>query len=166
MRRVLGKESDQLSPQQAVFVAEYLKTNEKRDSAIKAGIHPESAAQRAWSWLNEYPAVMKAVRDHIKSITDTIPLPSRYDYDRAIAEAESLREAAMDAGNLSVASSMVQHKAKLSGLLVDKLQVQAGFSLVIEGLPARNVQPLLQEPRSDELIEIESNPVEKQVVDE
>ena len=123
-----------LSPKQAVFVAEYLKSGGKgQDSAIAAGFSAKNAHNTAVR-LKRNPAVAQALAAARKEIVDL----GIYGVKEAMERAEGARLRAIEnkQGNAEVKS--IELQAKLMGILSENLIVApSGFTLQINQLPVK-----------------------------
>lgn len=126
------------------FIVEYLTCGNGTQAAIKAGYSEKTAGPMSSYLVNKHPTIPQEIEKRTKEKAahlegEVIKAEGCGDFSKFSAadsflEAELLRRIAMDGGNLAIASGMVQFKAKLKGLLVEKLQVQSGFSINIVGI--------------------------------
>ena len=129
----------ELTPREAIFVREYILTSHSRKSALAAGCSSEAVADsQAYKWLNDsiYTHVQKAIQDEINKLKKV----KKFDQVRAMEEADRLQAAAEEAGNLATATALFNLKCKLAGLMVEKVQVSAGFSLSMTGFREKPVE--------------------------
>jgi phage terminase small subunit len=118
-----------LSEMQRKFVDGYILHGDHKRAVIEAGYSQYEAAKTGRALLKN-PLIMAELEKYKDKIQDA----KKYDYEVAMQEAEETRQRALLEGNLAVAGRMVEIKSKLSGLLVDKVAVQAGFQVRIEGI--------------------------------
>lgn len=129
--------ANDLTPMQAKFIEFYLSGMTGAAACRKAGYAPKNAAKAARVLLNDSPLVMKA----IKAARDKSATKATYNYDSAMKEADECISFAKITRNANAMVKAVEHKAKLSGLLIEKHEIkQTGFMINISGIS--NVQQL------------------------
>lgn len=121
-----------LNPRQLRFVAEYLKDSNGTRAAIAAGYAPKGAGDRAHDLLTKSPAVMAEVERHRKSVQ----VAAQYNLEKAMLETDEAIKEAKEARQYSAVAKLIEHKARLNGLLIDKHDVllRAGFMVKIVGV--------------------------------
>jgi phage terminase small subunit len=144
----------ELTEKQRKFITGYVKHRNGRKAALDAGCSEKSASNQANHWINHHHIISKEIKRLLAGGAPTLTLTVETDFslesvakdvlnkkistsytkEQAMAEAERLRDIAEGQGNLSVCSSMIQQKARLSGFMAEKNSNQASFSIHIEGL--------------------------------
>lgn len=112
-----GAKSRPLTPKQATFVAEYLKTGNGAQSAIAAGYSRKNARQSAHYLLHHVQAVMEAV----SAIRQSVAEKAEYDVEAAMGEALAAMDFAQRTDNANAYVKAVELRAKLMGLLVERI---------------------------------------------
>jgi hypothetical protein len=137
-------QENRLTPQQMVFVSEYLRTGEAESSARYAGYSQCGTMGRYL--LNECHAVKKELEERRKEIRKA----TEYTSTLAMEEAKEAMAFAKLTENANAYVKAVELRSKLSGLLIDKLDARIGsFSIHIDGLD----QPAALPPPADLVIE-------------
>ena len=88
-------------------------------AAIEAGYSPKSTKSQTFDLLND-PLVMAEV----EAIREKLREKSAFDAHAAFEEAGRLMQAAQDAGQFNAAIRATEHRAKLHGLVQNKLEVK------------------------------------------
>jgi hypothetical protein len=125
----------QLTAQQAMFVTEVMAGTDRVDAVIKAtkgGIARVNASSRATRWLNMTPPVMLAVDLGKREMAEK----AGYTASAAMQEANDAIEFAKATKNANAYVKAVELRAKMSGLLVDRVDVRSltAFSINLSGI--------------------------------
>ena len=112
------KGTTRLTPQQVRFVECYAKTGDKKNSAITAGYSPIRASERAAECLKN-----PTVQQYLQSLRSESRAIAAYDVAVAMQEALDVIAFAKLKGNAMAYCKAVELRAKLSGLLVDRVEV-------------------------------------------
>lgn len=145
-----------LTPQQAKFVAEYLRHGEGKAAAIAAGYSEHSAASQASVMLS----TNEAVKEAIAAARNTLIAEGTYNLKTAMKEAEDAMQFAKDTDNANAYTKAVELRAKLNGLLIEKhAHTMVGFSVNVGGIDfsKRDGQPQLTGQSENEVVEIEDD---------
>jgi hypothetical protein len=128
--RPMHKKRHPLNEQQRRFVENYLRHGNGTKAAIQAGYSAKSAAGQATNMLCKNKMIMHLIREHQKKSE------ARADYNlaTAMAEAREGMDIARDTENAGAYVQGAKLRSQLMGLLVEKHQVQAGFSIQISGI--------------------------------
>jgi phage terminase small subunit len=132
-----------LNPQQERFVSEYLITSNGTRSAIAAGYSPKSAHSTSQDLL-KHPAIKAAIAKGVEKIREK----GIYGLEMAMKETEEGMEFARATKNATALASILQLRAKLNGLVIEKMdhRMSGSFQINIEGIgPARDVGPALNQ---------------------
>jgi phage terminase small subunit len=114
-----------------VFVEEYLKTGQGKQSAIKAGYPAKTAQQNAVALLKKD----KFVVDAIAKARGAVVAAGTYNLQMAMKEADDAIKFARKTENANAYVKAVELKTKLNGLLVEKHDHRvAGFAVVVGGI--------------------------------
>lgn len=120
-----------LTLKQALFVKEYVKHGNGKRAAIDAGYTATNAIQTASELLRNNPVIKQAIEEAKNSLREG----AKYNYEKAMAEADACIEFARQTENANAMVKAMELKAKLTGLLVEKLDVrQVGFQINISGI--------------------------------
>jgi phage terminase small subunit len=131
------KRSMPLSLQEEKFVENYLRHGNGSKAAKQAGYSPSSSAETAKTLLKR-PRISELIAKAKKKSEAR----AAYNYDIAMTEAKDGMDLAKETGNAGAFVNGAKLRAQLSGLLVEKHQVQAGFSVQIAGInDEREVEP-------------------------
>ena len=121
--------ASKLNPKQLQFIKHFIATGNARQSAIAAGYGPANASKRASILLNGNPLIRAEVQKHRKELTEA----TKFGYQQAMDQAQKVYELAERTGNAMACAKAVELKSKLSGLLIERHQVQqASLTIVIE----------------------------------
>ena len=128
----MGKRNiNDLSAPQRLFIEEYLRTGNLSRSAKAAGYSGNTTAlSKVGKKLLENPKIMLEIERHQRTAANR----AAYGLKEAMDEAESLKQLAIEHKQMGAAIRAIEHKAKLNGLLVEKHEVAAGFSIRISGI--------------------------------
>ena len=106
------------NPRHADFVRNYLRTADGTNSARAAGYAHEHAAVESCRLLKRGD-----VRRAIDASRSTLAEGAIYDQARAMAEALAGIQFALETGNANALARLIEHRAKLNGLLVERFEV-------------------------------------------
>jgi phage terminase small subunit len=117
-----------LTGKKAKFVDEYIKCSVGTDAAIAAGYSRRGARTLAWRLLHHDPHVMKAVAEaraelRERAMVSTETMLSQFDADRQFA---------IETKNATAAVRASELKAKLAGLLVERVDQRVAASIKVE----------------------------------
>jgi hypothetical protein len=107
-----------LTPKHASFVKFYLESCSGTDAARKAGYAERSAAQEATRLLKRLD-----VRAAVDEAHATLADAGIYDLQRAMAEAAAGIRFAEATSNANAAAKLIEHRARLNGLLVGRVEI-------------------------------------------
>lgn len=165
MNRVKGKI---LKPRHAKFIAEFLRLGVGTTAAIAAGYRPRSAGKTAKVLLRK-PEIRAAVEAAQRAMIEK----GKYSVEKSMEEAADAMAFAKQTENANALVKAIEHRAKLSGLLVEKVDMRMqgrlsihisgvdpepgaldvtsahDFPLAIEGL-SENTEPSANEPEPNE----------------
>jgi hexokinase len=141
-----------LSDIQKKFVEEYMKHRNGAQAAIDAGYNCAnriSASSIAAKLLKTCPAVKKAIAE----ATGLTIERAAYNQEMALKETDMMITEAREAGQYSAVAKLVEHKAKLCGLLIEKHdhRVAAGFQINIQPFIPREVAQVIEASRPAEV---------------
>jgi phage terminase small subunit len=107
-----------LNPRHAAFVRFYLESCHGTEAAEKAGYARKHCGQEAHRLLKR-----DDVRAAIDAARATLADSGIYDLERAMAEAAEGIRFALATGNANAAATLIMHRAKLNGLLIERIAV-------------------------------------------
>lgn len=165
------KPSGILSEKQQIFVDRYMKTGNGKQSAIDAGYAPANAHTAAFDLVNRNKNVRKALEAGRTESHKKIG----YDITNVMEETSEAISFAKETGNANAYVKAVELRAKVQGLIVDKLDVRSlqNFQINIVGLtppqvslpvvikdvtyqiPPAEVTPIVVPPEEKEAIVVE-----------
>ncbi len=119
-----------LNSKQRIFVENYLRHGNATQAALQAGYSRASASSKGSALVNKCAAT-KFFIDRARKKSEARAV---YNYDMAMDEAKDGLEIARDTENAGAFVNAAKLRAQLSGLLVEKHQVEAGFSIQISGI--------------------------------
>ena len=117
-----------LSAQQRKFCEEYVKSKNKRQSAIDAGYAPNSAHVTASRLLNN-----ANVEAYISELLERSALRTIVTLETLTAELNEARAIALQQDDAGELRQNTMAKAKLHGLDVNKIDANVGTTVVIKG---------------------------------
>ena len=126
----MHKKRNPLNDKQRKFVENYLRHGNAKQAAIQAGYARAGAGTQAYDMLNKNKTVMWEVEKARKKSDAR----AAYNYEQAMSEFEHGMKMAEDTENAGAYIKGAEMRSKLSGLLVEKLQVSAGFQIQISGI--------------------------------
>ena len=110
--------ADKLTPKQALFVSEYLKTGNATQAAKRAG-YSEKTAFRIGAENLQKPAVLAAIKAKDEKRQKRLELEEDFEMKTAL---ELLKEA-REQGDVKSANAVLQTLCKIRGKFITKLQV-------------------------------------------
>jgi hypothetical protein len=129
-----------LSPKQARFVKEYVIVGTGAEAARRAGYKTSDASNRAYK-LSKVPRIAAAIEAGRRDIARN----ARYDANAAMAELNGAIDYAKSQKNAMAVTKTIELKMKLSGLLIDRLEVREApdisGALIEAGRRARRLPP-------------------------
>lgn len=138
--------SNSLTARQRRFVAEYQTGVDGTEAAKRAGYSPKSARYTAYHLLNENAAVMA----EIKKVQEALAKAAEYNGEKCMAELNEAIAFAIEAKQPNAYVKAIETKARLAGLLRDKLEVtveqRPDVSGALAAARARALQPLAELP--------------------
>ena len=108
-----------LTPKRGTFVKHYLETSNGTEAARKAGYAPAFCSQEAYRLLRR--ADVSAAIDAART---TLAEASIYDIQRAMNEAMAGIRFAIKTGNANALAKLVEHRARLNGLLIERVDMR------------------------------------------
>ncbi len=126
-----------LNPKQLQFVANYIRQGSVPKAALEAGYSESKSVLHNLRRLLEDPRVAPLlVAAKQKVLVDEATNEAKFTYEMAMAEAEEAMRFAKEMENAGAFVKAVEHRAKLSGLLVDKIDLSqnVNFRIVIGGI--------------------------------
>jgi phage terminase small subunit len=114
----VGNKIGKLTRRQALFVAAVLKGTPGTQAAIEAGYSRKCAGDAANRLTNEVPAV----REALKAGQELVRAEAQVTAVTMIHQADEDRQFAMENRNPMAAVKSSELKAKLAGLLIDKIE--------------------------------------------
>lgn len=128
-----------LSPKQAEFLKHLLAGRNARQAAILSGFSENNAGKTA-ARLKKHPLVIEALEKH----RGTLEAEGKYSYEAAMKEASECYEFAKQTMNANAMVRAAEHRAKLSGLLVERHHVQQASFIVeiVRPAPASEPEPI------------------------
>jgi hypothetical protein len=132
----LGAPTNILKPKWAKFVAEYIKSGNASQSAVAAGLN-----ERQGKRLLRNPLVIA----EIDRLRKEIMAEGKFGLQKAMQEAEDGIKFAVQTENANAYATLVIHRAKLHGLVIDKAdhRISGSFQINISGInPSRPVAEL------------------------
>ena len=136
-----------LNPNQARFVAEYLKHGVAKAAAEAAGY--KHGAESGYA-LMQMPAVKEAIDNARKEIV----AEGTYNLKKAMKETDEGIQFAKDTENANALAKLIELRAKLNGLLIEKVaHTMVGFHVSVGGIDfsKRDGQAQLPEAQEPEL---------------
>ena len=122
------KQRKSLSMLQLRFVEAYKACGNIAQSAREAGYSPKKNDSKR---IMESPAVKAAIDEHRRAVIES----KKYGYDKAMDECDKGIQFAIETENANAYSKLVELKAKLSGLLIERHEVkQVPFVIEISGI--------------------------------
>jgi phage terminase small subunit len=145
-----------LSDIQKRFVEEYMKHRNGAQAVMDAGYKCTSrisASNMANRLLKKCPAIKKLIAEASGLAAER----AAYNQEMALKETDMMITEAREAGQYSAVAKLVEHKAKLCGLLIEKHdhRVAAGFQVNIQPFVPLQVAEQI-ETESLEVIDIEN----------
>ena len=130
----MAKRATTLNDRQMKFVAELLRDPKcnAAQAAVRAGYSPKSAKYRARELMNESPAVVEKLAE----LRAAVARDAQYDAATAMAELRLGMQEALRKGQLTAYARCVELRAKLTGVLRDKLDVDVKVIDISENLRA------------------------------
>lgn len=120
-----------ITPQQAKFVQEFLRSGKQTEAAVAAGYSKATAPARATRLLQNCAAVKEVIEEARKAVVEK----GTYNLEKAMSEADDAIQFAQKTNNANAYVKAVELKAKLNGLLIEKHDVRlSGFAINISGL--------------------------------
>lgn len=142
----LPRKDRPLTPTEQTVLAEFLRTGNQQLAGKAAGYSDKTARKNAYAILNRAP-VKKLLAETRAAVAEK----TKYDAEAAMKEADEAIKFAKETENANAYVKAVELKAKLQGLLVEKVSHlnAPAFSIIrVEGirrdppsLPARDVTP-------------------------
>jgi hypothetical protein len=126
----MNKKKNPLTIQQRKFIEHYLRTGNGTQSAIHAGYSRRSASAQANNLLNKNKSVMFEVEKARKKSEAR----AAYNYEVAMDECKEGMDLARTTENAGAFVNAVKIRSQLTGLLVEKHAIQAGFAIQISGI--------------------------------
>jgi phage terminase small subunit len=125
------------------FIENYLRTGEKKKSAVAAGYPPASAANAA-TLIMSTPAAQEA----IQASRAAVMKKAEYSLEQSVKQIEDGIRFAIKTGNANAYAKFTELKMKAFGLLEEKINIrQSGFSIVVNlGDEATPTQPTITLP--------------------
>ncbi|HEV2622915.1 MAG TPA: terminase small subunit [Frateuria sp.] len=111
--------SNSLTARQRRFIAEWQTRADGTQAAIAAGYSPRSARYTAYHLLNENPAV----KAEIERVQHQLAEAAEYNGAKCMAECDAAIRFAEKTNNANALARLIELKAKLTGLLREKLDV-------------------------------------------
>jgi phage terminase small subunit len=108
-----------LTQQQIKFLDQYAVSRNGTDAAMSVGYTKSSAPQMAQRTLKNPAAI-----EYLRTLTSESRAIAAYDLATAMTESLEVIAFAKDKGNAMAYFKAVEHRAKLSGLLIDRIQVE------------------------------------------
>ncbi len=127
---MVTKRVPQLNNKQRLFVENYLRHGNAKTAAIQAGYAEKSASSKGSYLVNRDKTVMF----HLERARKKSEARAVYNYEMAMDEAKEGMEIAKDTENAGAYVNAAKLRAQLTGLLVEKHAIQAGFSIQISGI--------------------------------
>lgn len=136
-----------LKPKEAKFAAEYLKDGDAQRAALAVDPTYKDPGTSGSKMLQK-----PAVREVVKAAHQEIAKKGVHNLEIAMQEAKDAMDFAKETANANAFIKAVEHRAKLNGLLVEKIDVRAqGFILNIVGLaPPEQVADAIEEQLSND----------------
>lgn len=125
-----------LNERQLLFVTNYIRHGEGIRAAIEAGYSPNSAKMAQRKLLKDPRVLPLLEQAKVKVLLDDATKEAKFTYEMAMLEAEEAMLFAKEMENAGAYVKAVEHRAKLSGLLVDRIDVSqnVNFRVVIGGI--------------------------------
>jgi phage terminase small subunit len=117
-----------LKGRQARFVDEYLKCGIGQRAAIAAGYSPRSAHWQSRRLLNENPGVMRAIAEGQAELRELAVVSSA----TMLAQFDEDRQFAIETKNATAAVRASELKAKLAGLMIERVDQRSVGQLRVE----------------------------------
>lgn len=114
---------------QRKFIENYLRHGNAKRAALQAG-YAEGDLAKTVRGLMKHPIIsneLEKARKHAEK-------KAAYNYETAMQESKEGMELARDTENAGAFVNAAKLRAQLTGLLVEKHQIQAGFSVQISGI--------------------------------
>ena len=133
-----GPKKKTLNPKHQKFAAEWVRTGVASAAAIAAGYNPRHARQEGHRLLKN-----PFVQEEINRLREEITESGKYNYEKAMSEALEAMKFAKATSNANAYVRAVEHRAKLSGLMIEKVDVRAavGFQIKITGIDDAPILP-------------------------
>lgn len=111
--------TNQLTPRQQKFIAAWQMGVDGTAAAVAAGYKPKAARWSAWNLLNNNKLVMAEV----KRLQAGLAKAAEYNGEKCMAECDAAITFAQKTQNANALARLIELKAKLTGLLREKLDI-------------------------------------------
>lgn len=144
----MGRRRKNFDPYKHKFVEEYVKDGNAKRSAQAAGFSAGSSSQNGVYLLRD-PYVVEALETARKRAQEKCD----YNAEQAMKEANDAIAFAINTGNANAYVKAVELRAKIQGLLVDKIDLksQVAFSIIMQPLRPQKEQILPTEYTVEQL---------------
>lgn len=124
-----------LTEKQLAFVAAYIKHGNSAQAAREAG-YSEASAKSAGKLLRKDPRIIAMIERAQAKVINQAVKEASLTLEQAMKEAEEAMNFAMLMKNAGAYVKAVEHRAKLSGLLIDRVDMSqnVNFRIVIGGI--------------------------------
>lgn len=121
-----------LSPRHQKFVEEYMKDGNGARAAVAVGYSKKNASSLAAKLIAQHAGIQRAIAEARGASAER----AAYNLKAAMEETDRAIQEAKDAKQYSAVAKMIEHKAKLNGLLIEKHdhRVLGGFQINIIGV--------------------------------
>jgi hypothetical protein len=125
----MGAPNKTMRPKWARFVAEYVACGNAKEAQVRAGFSKTSSSGKDLLKKPEIIAEIDRLRKEIMN-------ESKFNVAKAMKEAEDGIAFAVQTENANAYATLVIHRAKLHGLVIDKAdhRISGNFQLTIEGI--------------------------------
>ncbi len=110
----------ELSPRQLLFIKHYTSGLHSAAQAARMAGYAEAHARRSSQYILKNPKVLAAIAEARTKLVES----TQYDSERAMAELDTAVTFARETKNATAMARCIELKMKLTGLLIDRVQVE------------------------------------------